>query len=225
MRTAGLRVVSACLIMLSLGGCAGPKLRYEVGVNTFCAPDAAPIQPGARVHVWISDEDQNDLFKQEVAGKIKCLLTEYGYVVSDFIDSEYSILFGFGIGQHDEAYTKYVYQHPGKVASNFAEGVALGLASNKPVESVRTVNDRWFCADVVDVVEYLESNEVTVVWSCETRSSGSSSDLRDVLDYMLVPSLENFGTSTGSVKEYRLTPNSKKVKRLRAGCTRVATPN
>jgi len=216
MRNRIIRRVAVLVMGLAIAGCAGKS--YRVSVNTICAPGIETIPQGSHVHVWVDDVDRNDLLKLEIASKIECILVDSGYVVSDFVGADYVVAFGYGIGSREEAYTKTVKEPTDEVGQGFVENFLISYGSHKQVESVRTVNDRWLWAEAYDVGEWLDNEEFTVVWSSETTSTGSSADLRHVLNYLLIPTFERFGVSTGQAEEVTLGGGDERAQRILSGC-------
>ncbi len=72
-------------------------------------------------------------------------------------------------------------------------GVPLG---GYPADSA-TLYDRWLLIKVVEGTAYRAKKTAPPVWVGEARSVGSSSDLRVVLNYLLVADFKEFGKNTG----------------------------
>ena len=60
-----------------------------------------------------------------------------------------------------------------------------------------TLYDRWLQLNVVDGPDYRSRQASKSVWVGEARSTGSSSDLRTVINYLLVADFQQFGKNTG----------------------------
>jgi len=52
------------------------------------------------------------------------------------------------------------------------------------------------------------------IWVGETISSGSSSDLRKVIDYLIVATFEHLGIDTGGQKTHRILRTDDRVDKL-----------
>jgi hypothetical protein len=57
--------------------------------------------------------------------------------------------------------------------------------------------DRWLLINVVEGPAYRARKDTRPVWTGEARSLGASSDLRTVLNYLLVADFKEFGKNTG----------------------------
>ena len=60
-----------------------------------------------------------------------------------------------------------------------------------------TLYDRWLVLNVVEGPAYRTQKISRPVWVGEARSVGASSDLRTVLNYLLVADFREFGKNTG----------------------------
>ncbi|HZE21998.1 MAG TPA: hypothetical protein VE082_08095, partial [Desulfobaccales bacterium] len=67
-----------------------------------------------------------------------------------------------------------------------------------------TFYDRWLLINVVDGPAYRSPWKAPPVWVGEARSIGSSSDLRTVLNYLLVADFQEFGKNTGKAVSIEL---------------------
>ena len=219
MRKSAFCGLMACICLF---GC---RSAYKVHVNTLSG--MRPIPEAARLEL-ISTDSTGGLLQQEVGMKMAYLLTKEGYDITGLYEPDYFILYKFGLDSRDEAYTKYVYSSSGSspssggstgsAGSDFASGVIAGvsdaLSNRKPVESVRTVNERWLSLLAIDARAYSQTGEFKQVWECKTLSAGESSDLRYIINYMLIPSIENFGRDTGRVRTYNMGPRNRGVSDL-----------
>ena len=69
---------------------------------------------------------------------------------------------------------------------------------------------RWLVSEEDDLAD-------AIVWRATTTSAGSSSDLRSVIDYLLVETFDYFGEDTGERKRKTLSEDDKRVRQLREG--------
>jgi hypothetical protein len=60
-----------------------------------------------------------------------------------------------------------------------------------------TLYDRWLLIKVVEGPAYRTQKVSRPIWVGEARSVGASSDLRTVLNYLLVAEFKEFGKNTG----------------------------
>ena len=230
MKTPGQLFILSIGVLSLLFGCAGP-LVYHVSVNSYRSADAErPVSPGATVHVYV-DSDNPDLLREEVAAKMEYLLQRNGYSRAPLIQADYIVFFSYVMGSHTETFTKYVYDPSagagttsssgtstgsaaGDFLSGFAEGLSKSLASMKPQQASRNVNDRELLVKVLDGQLLRKTGKLDIVWQCQTTSSGSSADLRDVLNYMLIPSFDDFAQDTGKSILHKVRSNDHRVQSL-----------
>ena len=212
--------LTSLLCMLTLSSC----VTYEVSVNSVASPNYSPdLQPGASIHVYDANEGE-DLFRAEVARKIIRLMRERGYVSAAADQADFVLMFGYAISSHSETQTVYVADSskpttPPPAGASFAEafahGMAEGLGNTTPQQQQTNVNDRSLRLAVIDARHLRATGETKTVWQCDTTSSGRSDDLRDVLNYMLVPTFRHFGEDTGKAVTYDLREHDTAVTALR----------
>ena len=205
------------LILGSLISCAPSLPTYVVNVDAYKGTEYS-IPPGSRFYVYL-DSDENDLMKHEIRRKIEYSLKYYGWSTGGGIsESDYVLFFAYGIKSGTENYTKYVYDpgtpvksnstpSTGSAAGDFLSGFAKGFAESsqrmRPQQAQREVNHRYLTLAALEI-KALRNGEKKVVWQADTKSSGSSSDLRYVLNFMLVPTLKLIGKGSGKALQYRI---------------------
>ncbi|MCG6537481.1 MAG: hypothetical protein L7F78_22895, partial [Syntrophales bacterium LBB04] len=93
---APIRSISLYLsVMLLLSGCAF----YDVKVNGFMdSSNYSKVKPGASITVVDDIKAVNSIQEKEVKAKIEKLLKLKGYKIGTFRDSDYFLLFGYGVG-------------------------------------------------------------------------------------------------------------------------------
>jgi hypothetical protein len=67
---------------------------------------------------------------------------------------------------------------------------------------------------VVEGKYYRETGKSRTVWIGEVRSTGISSNLREVLDPLLIAAFEQFGKNTGKVRTTIIKQNDLRVEEL-----------
>jgi hypothetical protein len=196
------------LIMVGVlaSGC-GPYI-YHVKVNGYTDP-AAPtrINAGGSFFVIENRDAKNPLLEKEVKEKIDKLLGKQGYGLAPYEKADYYLFFSYGIG--GEGTTTVVmpeyYPYPG---SGFGFGTGYGrrassyffaapFFSYSPYPESVALYDRWLLINVVDAKYYRDQGQFRACWVGEARSTGPSSDLRTVLNYLLVADFKQFGQNTG----------------------------
>lgn len=199
------RIISflACVALVcGLSSCAANNY-YKVKVNGYTDPSAPGlIKPGGSFYVMTNREAKNPLLEAEIKEKINKLLAIQGYPATTLERADYVLFFGYGLGEPRGVTTVTPDYYGG-----FGWGMGYGwggpaFALGFPVwggysaESA-TLYDRWLLINVVDGPAYRTGKQSQPVWAGEARSVGASSDLRTVLNYLLVADFQQFGKNTG----------------------------
>jgi len=74
-----------------------------------------------------------------------------------------------------------------------------------------TLFDRWLLIKVVGGAAYRTQKTSPPVWVGEAHSVGTSSDLRLVLNYLLVANFREFGKNTGKAVTVEINENNPEV--------------
>ncbi len=77
----------------------------------------------------------------------------------------------------------------------FSYGYGYGYTTYVPYSTV--VYTRWLVLRLIDGIAYRTSQKAKPIWIGEVTSAGTSSDLRKLINYMLIAALEHFGQDTG----------------------------
>ena len=203
-----------------LSGC-GPTL-YHVNVNGYTDP-AAPTQvaPGGSFFVIENQKAQNPLLEKEIAGKINKLLTNKGYELISYDQAQYYLLFSYGVGQERAAsvvmpdyYTSYGFGLGGGTGwrgSPFVFGAPFFSFYPGPESRY----DRWLLINVVDGKYYRETKgQFQTVWVGEARSTGTSTDMRLAINYLLLADFQQFGQNTGKAVGVEINEDAPQVQGL-----------
>ena len=211
--------LAVLVIGLSLAGCSTVS-PYSVRVNGYTAPGApAPIKPGGFFCVVENKEAKNLLLEAEVKGKITKLLETRGYPVTTLDRADYCLLFAYGMGEPRSA---------GVATPDYFSSVGWGWGGGYgwggwggPAVSVgipwggsaagATLYERWLVIKVVPGPAYRARQDTPPVWVGEARSVGASSDLRMVLNYLLVADFKEFGKNTGQAVPMEIEAQSPEV--------------
>jgi hypothetical protein len=213
-RTSKLLII--ILLSFTLAGCA---TYYKIKVNGYTAPSAAErIKPGGFFYIMEDQAAQNPLLEAEVKGKIARLLQEKGYPVTNSFDkADYYLFFRYGMGPPRSIGVPDYY---GGFGWGFGWGpgwgwggpsVAIGGPGYGWGTDVITLYDRWLQIKVVAGLPYRTQKISQTVWLGEAKSSGSSSDLRTTLNYLLVAVFNQFGKNTGKAITVELKQNAPAV--------------
>ena len=86
-------------------------------------------------------------------------------------------------------------------------------AGGYPADSA-SLYDRWLLIKVVEGPAYRTQKISRPVWVGEARSVGASSDLRTVLNYLLVADFKEFGRNTGQAVAVEIKEQDPEVSSL-----------
>jgi hypothetical protein len=192
--------VASIWLGFGLSGCAATS--YDIKVNGYTDPSIPQqILFGGSFFVIENKDAKNPLLEKEVQGKINKLLEKHGYQLAPYDRADYYLFFTYGIGQ--ERSTTVVMPDYG-----WGFGVGSGFPCYRnsyffvgPFISYypyypETYYDRFLLINVVDGKYYREKGEFRTLWVGEARSTGTSSDLRIVLNYLLLADFKEFGKNT-----------------------------
>lgn len=214
-----MRRVSRLLIgvlLLAPISCATSSTRpYQVTLNAYHR-QAESAQSANRVHLVPNPQNPNPLLDEEVRAKLAGALQARGYSVVGFEDADLYILADVGIGMPREVATVARVWTPDQTTTvKDALGREVGSLSTpgtaSAVRSSAQVFDRWLNIVAIDGGAFRATKEVRVAWQGEARSSGSSSDLRFVANFMLVPMAEYFGRSSDREVSYTMSEADERV--------------
>jgi hypothetical protein len=201
-----LRHFLALASILCLVGCGAT--RYTVQVNGYLDPSApAALAPGAAMAVVENKEARNPLLEKEIAAKINRLLGAHGYRVVPYEQADYYLFFLYGVGPEAAA----AAGPPVSVGLGIGVGGGswrggggggfIGLGAPYPyypyAYPAEPVYGRWLTLKVVEAKPYRQSGQARAVWVGESRSAGTSSDLREVINALLLAAFQQFGKNTG----------------------------
>jgi hypothetical protein len=196
-------------------------------INGYTDPSVEPIAPGASFFVIENKETPNPLLEKEIRGKIIKLLEQQGYQSVPFEKAEYYLLFSYGMGPGRDVvvvmpdYYPYGWEYPG--GPGFGVGPGFGGRSfffAAPFFSfgpsyTTAQYDRWLRLNVVDGKYYRENEgQFRTVWVGEAGSTGSSADLRTVVNYLLTALFQQFGKNTGKALPVEMEEQDVRVKAL-----------
>jgi hypothetical protein len=189
------------VIGLCLPSCSSVS-SYNIKVNGYTDPvTPAQVKPGGSFCVIENKEAKNPLLEAEVKGKITKLLATRGYPVTTFEKADYYLFFGYGIGE-PRSVSVAAPDYYGSIGWGVGYGwsgpaFAIGVPYGTYAADTATLYDRWLLISVVEGPTYRTQKISRPVWVGEAHSVGASSDLRTVLNYLLVADFKEFGKNTG----------------------------
>jgi hypothetical protein len=208
-----MKFLTIVIIGIGLSGCAN---YYNIRVNGYTDPGATGgIMPGGTFFVVEDKEAKNPLLEAEIREKITRLLEARGYpVTTNFEKADYYLFSRYGMG---EPRSIGVPEYYGSVGWGYGWGwggpyVGIGgWPYGAWGTEVVTLYDRWLQIKVVEGPPYRTDKTERSVWVGEARSSGASSDMREVLNYLLTASFKEFGKNTGKAITVKMKENDPEV--------------
>jgi len=205
------------LLWALLPACA--PVTYQVQVNGYTDPAlSAPILPGATCFVVESKEAKNPLLEREIKAKITKLLENRGHRLVPFEAADFYFFFSYGLGTERQVTVTMPDSYPGwgfGVGYGFPSAYAfiwpsLGLYPTQ----TQTYYDRWLLLNVVEGKHYRATGKFRAVWVGETRSTGTSSDVREVVNSLLLAAFEQFGKNTGKAVKVEINAQDPRLQEL-----------
>lgn len=202
-------IFSLTLICLSLG-CA---VSYNVGVNGYSSSDQTlQIHQESSIYVVADTNTPNPILEKEIEMKIKKLLSKKGYTIGTD-EANYYLLFDYGINSGRTVTDTIPIYHPSAYYEYPFSGVYWHSYTNYVPHST-VIYTRWLVLRLIDGKAYRTSHESKPLWIGEVISAGPSSDLRELINYMLIAAFEHFGEDTGKRVNKLFYEDDERVKLL-----------
>jgi len=199
-------------LSLAMLGCA-PARTYLVQVNGYTDSAAPLLAPGASFFVIENQKAQNPLVEKEIKRKIENLLVKNGYLLTPYDKAQYYLLFSFGLGA-PQTLSVTSPLGPGRCWSDLGYSAYVPTAYGPYCTDTFTLYGRWLRLTVVEGKYYREMGKSRPVWVGEARSTGVSSNLREVLSPILIAAFEQFGKDTGKAIPAIIKQNDLRVREL-----------
>jgi|UniRef100_A0A7V6DQ59 hypothetical protein len=203
------------LLCAAMFGCA-PARVYHVQVNGYTESGGPMLTPGASLFVVDDPKAQNPLLEKEVKAKIEALLSKKGYLLVPYDRADYFVLFTYGLGSPQ---TMSVTAPTWGVGLGFGSGYCgpgVGYGVYWPgcgpfYTETRALYDRWLRVSVVNGNYYRATGKSRPVWLGEAHSTGTSSDIREVINPLLVAAFEQLGVNTGKACPAAINHNDPRI--------------
>lgn len=194
---------------------------YHIKVNGFSDPEkGSRLVPGS-IFVVENPKAENPIFEKEIKAKVLKLLEKQGYQISNFQDADYYLILAYGIGSGRNVIGALPFHRPGGTAtmetfgpSGMSQSTINLPGSTSFIPYNRTVYDRWLIIMVVDGKNFRNNNEISTLWYGEITSGGSNSDLREVIDYLLISGFDYFGVNTGKAVRVQMLQGDSRLQSL-----------
>ncbi len=190
--------------------CVGCEASYRVEINGYSgAGQSVQIPDAASITVVTDSNAPNPILEKEVAAKIEKLLAENGFRVEGVPPSDrgleardtsrdtpdFYLLFDYGIDAGQTVTDAVPVYHPMIYDDYPFSGFYWhGYTTYMPYSEV--LHTRWLILKLIEGRAYRASKGAEPAWIGEITSVGTSSDLREMLNYMLVAAFEHFGEDT-----------------------------
>jgi hypothetical protein len=184
-------LLSLPVMFLSVGCGAS----YSVAVNGYSATGhVVHIPEGASISVVRDTNVPNPILEKEIAAKIEKLLVMQGYRTGTD-SADYYLLFDYGIDAGQTVTDVIPIYYPGFYRPYpFSSVRWYGYTTYIPYSEV--IHTRWLTLKLIDGKAYRISESAEPVWIGEVASAGMSSDLRELINYMLIAAFEHFAQDT-----------------------------
>lgn len=222
-------ILSTFIYVFFFGGCSG--VYYKVKVNGYSNVDAN-FSPD-KIFLIGKTFSENPLLLDEVQFKIQNALTKKGVVPTQNLEeADHVLYFSFGID------TDPPNSHP-QVSSYTTQGTRLNIFTGQlepttetHVESssgtkslftrflifnlyeAKLVKGLMSQDDNLNIVQKGILEKLKPLWIGEVYSSGTGSDLRSVIDYLIYAGFEHFGENTGKQIPHVYLKDDEDVKNL-----------
>ena len=200
------------LLSIAMFGCT-PARMYQVQVNGYADRAAPLLAPGVSLFVIEDQKAQDPRLEQEIKDKIDNLLVKHGYLIAPYDKAQFYLFFTYGLGTSGTV-TVAGPIGPGRGWSGFGYSAYLPAQYGPYAMDTLDLYDRWLRLAVVEGKYYREAGKPRALWVGEARSTGTSSDLREVLSPLLIAAFEQFGKNTGKALVTRIKQNDPRVREL-----------
>jgi hypothetical protein len=184
-----------------------------VGVNGYSASGQnLQINHVSSIYVIEDSNAPNPILEKEIGMKIRKLLNEKGYSIAAD-EANYYLLFDYGMNSGQTVTDAMPIYYPGVYYDYPYSGIySYNYATYVPYSTV--VYSRWLVLRLIDGNTFRTSRKGRPLWIGEVTSTGPSSDLRELINYMLIAAFEHFGQDTGKRVSKYFSEDDERVKLL-----------
>ena|GEM_PF-1370850 len=231
-RPSNLRIVCLLIILASATWTATGCARVNMSVNAYRSKNLPFPEPGSDAAIAVVAQTMPDepLLTDEIKRKATTILKTKGYAVTSEDKADYLLLCAASMdsGTTDTDYApvtapgRYTYTHVrgrrGRVATvtTYIPGRTTYLPYSYTVYTkglVLTCLKKDLIPDRDDD-ENSNAEEQATAWRCVTLTTSDESDLRWIVNHMLLAAFDLFGKDTGHQKHVTMDTNDKRVLRL-----------
>ena len=216
-------IVCVFALLICLEGCAG----RDVVVDTYLNQSAVTQDKlaGATLAILQNEETVNPLFDKEVKQKITALLKRQGYRLGARRQADYFVRYGYDIEGEERTtltpvhphdyYDPYDHHYYMRGSSRFDRDYHRGLGYTTYVHETYTLYIATFRMRVIDADVYRKEGDEKIVWIGETYTESFSSDLRELIDYLIASTFQYFGQDTKVRKTVTVSPDDEFMQTLK----------
>lgn len=192
-------VVLSCLMLLGCGA------TYNIKTTGFLDRTSGHTQiaKGSSFAVVENEKAENPILDKEVKKKIEYLLIKNGYRIVAPDKADYMLSYTYSI---DGGRTVNI---PSAVPKNSKSKISINFG-----DTTRTEFTRSLILSACDGNRFRKDSTLQVVWYGDTISIGTSSDLREALDFLLIGAFQHFGKDTGKQQRISMSGKSPEVEEL-----------
>jgi hypothetical protein len=215
----------ACVALAFLCSCTR---HYSISVDTYADRQFIPngFRAGSSFAIFPA-KDENPMFSKEVSQKISQILQDRGYRVESVKKADYVLIFNSAMTSTTTQINvpRYIpgqtQTTSGSVYGNRGYGGSYSEKTQSSGTTVYVPQDytfftRGLAVYVYDAEMYRKHEKEEQVWSGLAISSGENSDLRQVIDYLLISVFSYFGDNTKKSVKIDMAEDNEKVHKLRS---------
>ena len=187
------------------------RIRFRLTVTPIRA--APLLAPGASLFVIADQKAQNPLLENESKSKIDNLLVKHGYLLAPYDKAYFYLFFTYGL-ETSGTVTVAGPIGPGRGWSGFGYSAYLPAQYGPYAMDTLTLYKRWLRLTVVEGKYYRETGKSRTIWMGEAQSTGTSSDLREVLSPLLIAAFDQFRKNTGKALPTSIKQDDPRIREL-----------
>ena len=197
------------LLFLSLftAGCA----RQQTLISTYLADSLANGQlPAQASYAVIPNQNvPNPILDLRIKRKLEALLSHQDFRLAPETGADYWVTYSYGMEGHKGERSTLMGFPSYYVTGSGDDAVVSTLGYTTVINEPYTEYTSRLRLRVVEAELMRTDKRESVVWVAEAHASGSSPDLRSVLDYLLASCFYYFGKDTGETREIRFLEEDK----------------
>lgn len=211
-----------CFLFLNLGCSA-----IQVKTTGYLNPSNENLfSKNDKYFVSASEKAENPFLEAEVKFKIEKLLYDTGYTVVPSLN-EVDWVISYSYGRAGDTSSTAMFPLTTTTTETFStygmDGTYTFGTYTQPsttyIPVTSTTYGHFLAVSLINHIESKKQQKIVTAWRSESYSQGESSDLRSVLNYLLVETFQYFGFDTGKEISHSLYPSDPRVKILQNNYT------